>query len=302
MTFKNVLTVCLLFPGVVSAAQDPEIPSYEPEKNLLKIPVVTAGRDHLSVDLIDRGGFQFKPTSYAPYTGVVPNVYSSFDTDSGILTIPNLSALGKVWAVTLQLNGDLVFKLSTAQEVNTPAKLDPMEAITPNQRFTINHDGTVNDTITGLQWMRCSQGQTWNGSSCSGYPGSVEMEDAAYSAYQLNFAGKDDWRLPTIDELKTLVYCSSGKPKFWNTGGTGCTGNYQRPTLFQEAFPYNASGVYWTSTNLQNDPGQDYNLTVSFNYGHVYYSYFEDAYEHARFVRGSSNIVPTPETVGGFKE
>lgn len=32
--------------------------------------------------------------------------------------------------------------------------------------FTDNGDGTVTDTKTGLIWMRCSMGQTWNNATC----------------------------------------------------------------------------------------------------------------------------------------
>ncbi|MCX7087090.1 MAG: DUF1566 domain-containing protein [Methylococcales bacterium] len=303
MILKNVCAVFLLFAATASASQDPASQStYDPQTHRLKIPVLKAGRDYLSAELVDQGGYQFTLQQSAAYAGVVPDSYPGFDAVSGLLSIPNLSAFGNVWTVTLQHSGNFVFKLATATEVNTTPILDPLEAMTPKERYSINNDGTVTDKVTGLQWMRCSQGQEWKNNTCSGYPVTVEMEDAAYSAYSLTFAGKDDWRLPSVDELKTLVYCSSGKPKFWNTSGRACNGDYQQPTLAPEAFPYTSSGVYWSITNLQNDPGQDYNLTVSFNYGHVYYSYFKDAYERARFVRGASNIIPAPEYIGGFKE
>lgn len=301
---KQILLVaCLLFIDTVAASQDPLSQStYDPAKNLLKIPVVKAGRDYLSAELTNIGDYQFKLQKSASYANIVPDIYPSYDPTTSILTIPNLSVAGKVYAVTLQHNGNLVFKLATVKEVDTKPILDPLEAITPKERYTINNDGTVTDKQTGLQWMRCSYGQTWANNTCSGFPSKVEMEEATYSADRLTFAGKSDWRLPSIDELKSIIYCSAGKPKYWNTTGSGCQGDYQKPTVYQEAFPNNGSGVYWSITNLQNDPGPDYNLTTSFNYGHVYYSYFEDAFELARFVRGDSNIVPAAEAIGGFRE
>lgn len=60
--------------------------------------------------------------------------------------------------------------------------------------------------------------------------------------------------------------------------------------------------MYWSTTELQADPGSDYSLTVSFNDGHVYYSYFAGVYEAARFVRGAANVPVGVEVVGGFQE
>ncbi|MEQ1636526.1 MAG: DUF1566 domain-containing protein [Methylococcales bacterium] len=298
---RPILLAGLLFTGSAGVTQASESQSsYDTQSRLLKIPVIKVGRDYLSAELIDQGEYQFKLQKSASYAGVVPDSYPSYDANTGSVNIPQLTALGKAWAITLQHNGNLVFKLETATEVIIQP--DPLEALTPKERYTINNDGTVTDKQTGLQWMRCSYGQTWNGNACDGLAAAIGWENAAVLAFNLNFAGQKDWRLPSVDELKSLVYCNSAKPKYWNTSGYGCTGDFRKPTLAEEAFPYTAGGVYWTSTNLGRDPGQDYNLTVSFNYGHVYYSYFSDAYELARFVRGSSNIIPGPEVIGGFKE
>lgn len=303
MKLNAIASTCLLFTGIVSAGQDSlSQSSYDPARNLLTIPIVKAGRDYLSAELIDLGGYQFKLQKSASYANIVPDVYPSYDPATSLLTIPHLSVAGKIYAVTLRHTGNLIFELTTVKEVDTTPKLDPLEAITPKARYVMGDDGTFTDQQTGLQWMRCSYGQTWTNKTCSGFPSKVEMEEATYSANRLTFAGKSDWRLPSIDELKSIIYCSSGKPKYWNATGSGCQGDYQQPTLYQDAFPNNGSGVYWSITNLQNDPGPDYNLTASFNYGHVYYSYFEDAFELARFVRGDSNIAPAAEAIGGFRE
>ena len=34
--------------------------------------------------------------------------------------------------------------------------------------YAINNDGTVTDPTTGLTWMRCAMGQSWNGTTCTG--------------------------------------------------------------------------------------------------------------------------------------
>ncbi len=57
-------------------------------------------------------------------------------------------------------------------------RIKELMAITDNYRsqagreqdFVPQDDGTVIDKRTGLQWMRCSLGQTWTGTMCSGHP------------------------------------------------------------------------------------------------------------------------------------
>jgi hypothetical protein len=58
--------------------------------------------------------------------------------------------------------------------------------------------------------------------------------------------GKNDWRMPTKDELMKLVYCSDGK---YDTDGA-CT-NYTsvtRPTINSTYFPNTLSDWYWSSS------------------------------------------------------
>jgi hypothetical protein len=74
--------------------------------------------------------------------------------------------------------------------------------------------------------------------------------------------GKKDWRMPTVDELMTLVYCSDGK---YDTDGS-CT-NYNSistPTINSTYFP-NTDNWYWSSS-----PYADYSSyawLVDFSYG-----------------------------------
>lgn len=62
-----------------------------------------------------------------------------------------------------------------------------------------------------------------------------------------------DWRLPTKEELSSLIYCSSGKPSYWKPNDNMCEGNYESPTLAQAAFPQTPDYAgYWTSTASDN--------------------------------------------------
>lgn len=68
-----------------------------------------------------------------------------------------------------------------------------------------SQDGTVTDAATGLVWIRCVVGQTWTGTSCTGNPPYSSLDQALALNGTTSFAGRNDWRLPTVRELMTLV-------------------------------------------------------------------------------------------------
>jgi hypothetical protein len=114
-------------------------------------------------------------------------------------------------------------------------------------------DGFVKDSKTGLIWTRCSLGQKWNGATCQGTATKYIWDDIVTRHF--SFAGYNDWRLPTIAELKTLLYCSSGKPNQWNESSSPCDGDYAKPTLINKAFPNVASdAVFWSSSANEDNP------------------------------------------------
>ena len=141
-------------------------------------------------------------------------------------------------------------------------KANALSSLISEQGYVDNQDGTITDTKTNLTWMRCSLGQTWTGSTCSG-DASIHNNQAAQDiAKQTHFAGESDWRLPTADELHSLVYCSSGKQRKRELDRSGryhalvgqielngaCAGNYNKPTIFTAAFPNTPNFYFWTSS------------------------------------------------------
>jgi len=137
-------------------------------------------------------------------------------------------------------------------------------------RYRDNGDGTVTDVTTRLQWQRCSVGQTWTGSTCSGEISRHNWEEARKLGSR--FAGHNDWRLPTKDELQTLIYCSSGQPTTWNKTGDKCQGEFQEPTIDTVAFPNTPSSMFFWSSSP--DAGITYYAWfVGFDSGSVYSSF-----------------------------
>ncbi|MFI3221143.1 MAG: DUF1566 domain-containing protein [Methylococcales bacterium] len=138
-----------------------------------------------------------------------------------------------------------------------------------DNHYRDNGDGTATDVKTGLQWMRCSLGQTWDSSTCQGEAAKVKHGQAMNIPKSIEYAGYNDWQVPTDDELRTLIYCSSGSTEELNKNGglstqqsDECGGDYSRPTIAQDAFP-NTPKIIWSSDNAYC-----YNY-VSFHYGYT---------------------------------
>jgi hypothetical protein len=116
--------------------------------------------------------------------------------------------------------------------------------------YTNNGNGTVTDNNTGLMWQKCSVGQN-NDLSCSGTAAIYNWYQAtgtADSTYNpsggtnvcgalntSNFGGHSDWRLPTEQELQTIVDYSIPNPG---------------PTINAAYFPNTGADYYWSSTAL----------------------------------------------------
>jgi hypothetical protein len=171
-------------------------------------------------------------------------------------------------------------RISTDTVISTPSGKE----ITVSGRTYIAYDnGTALDKKTGLLWMRCLVGQTWSGSTCSGEGKEFNWEDAKKQSDR--FAGYSDWRIPTIEELRTLVYCSSGKPEYFRTGADfpSCDGDYQRPTLVQSVFLNAPDSRVWSGSPHANL--SSYAWGVLFYYGNDG-SYNRYRSRHVRLVRG----------------
>jgi hypothetical protein len=138
---------------------------------------------------------------------------------------------------------------------------------------TIDHyqvkGGLVKDTKIGLMWMRCSLGQEWDGKTCTGVAKQYKWQEALDFAKKFSYAGYSDWRVPTIEELNTLVYCSNGNTIQYKQNGysskNGCGENYQRPTIVQAAFPN--TPITWFCSSSPANNSSNFAWIVSFGVG-----------------------------------
>lgn len=85
--------------------------------------------------------------------------------------------------------------------------------------FFENNDGTVTDTQTGLMWQQNTA------------PGTYAWQEALSYCENLTLAGHDDWRLPDINELQSII-------------------DYARydPAIDTAYFPNTMADDYWSST------------------------------------------------------
>ena len=139
---------------------------------------------------------------------------------------------------------------------------------TPTSDFTDNGDGTVTHQKTGLTWMRCSLGQTWTGTTCSGTAQTYTYATAKKQT--ANFAGYSDWRLPNIAELQTIVERD----------------NYY-PAINTELFPNTPDDAFWSSSPYVGNANVAW--YVNFGGGFVSYGYRGNAFP-VRLVRASQSL------------
>ena len=163
--------------------------------------------------------------------------------------------------------------ISALTPPTTPAPTTPAPTTVPvstlmHGRYQILRDGNeVKDTQTNLIWARCSVGQSWDGRGCTG--------EVTRFTDQTKLQANNDWRVPTVSELHSLVWCSTGKTKFLEKKKgirSYCDGDYKRPTIRSDVFPQTPLLRYWSSSIYS-----DGDTSVEFDDGgtsnHVYNSY-----------------------------
>jgi hypothetical protein len=119
----------------------------------------------------------------------------------------------------------------------------------PDSRYLDNLNGTVTDRKTALTWKQCTEGLS--GAGCAvGASTMMDWQNALQTASSSVFAGFNDWRLPNIKELQTLLE-------------RGC----YSPALNAVAFPNTVDNYFWSATSSANDAARGW--VVGFFYGDV---------------------------------
>lgn len=135
-----------------------------------------------------------------------------------------------------------------------------IRASAPSQRFIDHKNGTITDLQHNLMWKQCLEGQT--GRNCYGEPLQMNWRTANHlthpnNIHRPNFANHNDWRLPTIDELASIVERRCNNPAsnleifprthpagLWSSnqsGGNAWSIDFNRGQVFQV---FKAGGKY----------------------------------------------------------
>jgi len=171
---------------------------------------------------------------------------------------------GRAWRVNFS-HGGVVSGYRNKNNVYSYVRAVRSGQTTSSLSFVDNHDGTITDKATGLVWQKCSMGQTYNASTngCDGSANSYTWQSALAECESLALAGHDDWRLPSRNELQSIV-------------------DYSRYNLAIDTvyFPNTASSWYWSSTTHANSAGSAWR--VSSGDGDVYgYGKYSNGYVRA---------------------
>lgn len=87
----------------------------------------------------------------------------------------------------------------------------------PQMSYTDNGDGTVTDNVTGLMWVKSPD---LNGDGEITADDKLSFEEALAFAETFEHAGYDDWRIPTIKEMYSLMNFSGIDPSGYKTDGS----------------------------------------------------------------------------------
>jgi len=136
--------------------------------------------------------------------------------------------------------------------------------------FVANGDGTVTDTDTGLMWQQATA------------PGAYTWQQALSYCENLTLAGYPDWRLPSVNELQSIVDYSRYDPAI-------NTDYFSNTAVLSD---------YWSSTTYAGYPYDAW--VVGFYYGGIYYGLKSGTDVYVRAVRSGqcgSLITTTTSTI-----
>ena len=112
----------------------------------------------------------------------------------------------------------------------------------------VTKEHIVVDLERQIEWLRCSVGQRWNGSQCSGNIINLSLDMVPKALEIANEQLGGGWRLPSKAELKSIVCKECPSPK-----------------IDKEIFPNTDNAPYWTGD--QSIFNSKFHVSVNFHTG-----------------------------------
>lgn len=126
----------------------------------------------------------------------------------------------------------------------------PSQPASAQERYTPSAESQeITDSKTSLVWRRCAEGMAWKGRSCTGTAVFPNQADAAARAKAAAAATGQDWRLPTMKELSSIVAVREAEEG--------------KAAIDPVAFPATPIARFWTSSSV----GTGYFMYVAFSEG-----------------------------------
>ena len=112
-----------------------------------------------------------------------------------------------------------------------------------NDQYTVQSDGTVTDKVSGLMWMRCRLGESWDGNQCIGEAIAYDWSDALLMSQTSTFAEHNDWHVPNIKQLFSMVAL-----------------NCSFPAIDETLFPNTGYAAFWSSSHNSANAGEAWTI------------------------------------------
>ena len=129
----------------------------------------------------------------------------------------------------------------------------------PSPRYSDNNDQTVTDNLTGLSWTKDSESPGPSTCSPGGYKTWQGALDYVACLNTNKYLGYNDWHLPNINELYSLIDRSKYNP----AASSG------------HPFSSLSSDVFWTSTTYSRDT--NFAWIIGMEYGYLSFGYKSQA-------------------------
>ena len=128
---------------------------------------------------------------------------------------------------------------------------------TPSHSQFFEEGRFVRDVRNNITWYRCTLGQVWNSDTktCSGETVRLSQDEITVAVQQAEQQLGGQWRLPTKDELESLICVECDPPK-----------------IRQKYFPNIEREAYWSGT--KNRWNRRMYWSVNFMTGHAYSRFF----------------------------